>query len=81
MLTIEQIPEVKRKIGVLQERRARAEGGKETIRKRWKDEFNCDSVEAAREAKERKVQEREELLRRLTVLLEKIEKAYDWESV
>lgn len=78
MLTVEQIPDVKKKIDALKEKRARAEGAIENIRRRWKEEFKCESKEAVDEKIKELEVEVVEVDRRIGVLLEKIDKAYDW---
>jgi len=81
MITIDQVADIKKKLDVLKEKKARAEGAMEAIRSRWKDEYQCDSKDAV-EAKVRSLEEETtEEERRITVLLDKIDKAYPWETV
>jgi hypothetical protein len=41
MITIDQVADIKKKLDVLKEKKARAEGAMEAIRSRWKDEYSA----------------------------------------
>lgn len=81
MITVDQIAEIKKKVSILKEKKARAEGAMENIRRRWRDEYQCNSreeVESKIKALDEEIVENE---KRINILLEKIDKAYDWGSV
>jgi len=81
MITVDQVADIKKKIGSLKEKKARAEGAMENIKRRWKDEYQCDGKEAVETKVKSLDEEIAEGERRVGVLLEKIDKAYDWASV
>jgi len=81
MLNIDQIEEIKRKIDLLKEKKAKAEGAMENIRRRWKEEYGCENEEDVKKKLAALEEEIAEGERRLSVLLTKIEQAYDWSSV
>ena len=80
-MTVEGVAEVKKKIAVLKERKAKAEGVMESITKRWKEEFQCSSKEEVDIKVASLDEEIKEGERRTQVLLKKIEEAYPWETV
>jgi len=80
-MDLERIKEIGKKMEYLKQKKAKSEGVMEDIVKRWKSEFQC----ASKEEVEVRIEElKEEVVRgekRLKVLMGKIEKAYDWDSV
>lgn len=80
-MTVDEVKRVREKINTLKERKAKAQGAMESIRKRWKEEFGCDDQPAVEAKLKTMVEEIGEGERRVGVLLEKIEKSYDWKSV
>jgi predicted RNase H-like nuclease (RuvC/YqgF family) len=80
-MKVEDVVEIKAKIEKLKAQKNKAEGAIENIRKRWKIEYGCNSEEEVKA----KIKELDESIKenekRVTFLLEKVEKAYDWDEV
>lgn len=80
-VNIDDVKKIRKKIEGLKQRKAKAQGAMENIEKRWKQEFNCSTQEEV----EARIQEIEEDIsrreKRLEILMDKVEKAYDWEEV
>lgn len=81
MIAIEDIKKIKEKIDTLKAKKSKAEGVMESIKKRWKDEFQCDDLPAVEAKIKSLVDDIKEGERRIAVLLARIESSYDWDSV
>ena len=81
MMEASDVIEIKRKIVTLKDKKARALGAMDNIKKRWKEEFACSSEEEVVNLIDTMNKEIAENTRRMNILLEKIEKAYPWETV
>jgi hypothetical protein len=80
-MKVEDVVEIKAKIEKLKVQKNKAEGAIENIRKRWKTEYGCNS-EAEVKAKIKELDESiKENEKRVVFLLDKVEKAYDWDEV
>jgi hypothetical protein len=80
-VTVDDVKGIKEKIDRVKERKAKAEGAMESIRKRWKTEFGCEDQAAAQAKLNSMREEVAEGERRVGVLLDKVEQACDWSKV
>lgn len=80
-LTIDDVADIKAKIAKLKDKKAKAEGAMENIKKRWKSEFECEDEKAVKAKIVELNSSIEENEKRQGTLLEKVEAAYDWGSV
>ncbi|MFA5048696.1 MAG: hypothetical protein WC516_06750 [Patescibacteria group bacterium] len=79
--TVEDVTKVKAKMAKLKAKSDKAQGVIESIQKKFKDEYKLDDVKAVKleiDTLDKKIEKRKE---RMSVVCEKIEKVYDWESV
>lgn len=76
-MNIQELEELKEKIDKAKEDKAKTEGAIEQIEKRWKDEFECSSVDEVKTKIEKTKNEVEELTVKRDKYIEEIQEAME----